>query len=169
MLAASTGSPIRRLVLNDVGPFIPAAALERIGGYVGADPTFLAQDALEVFLRHIHAPFGPLTDAQWHHLAQHSARPRDDGTLGLAYDPGIAAAFTMGEIVDVDLWPIWETVNCPVLVIRGKDSDLLSPEVAGQMVERGHDVRLVEIAGCGHAPALMDDNQIDIVRNWLNA
>ena len=169
MVAASTGSPIRRLVINDVGPFIPAAALQRIGSYVGADPTFLANDALEVFLRHIHAPFGPLTDAQWHHLAQHSARPRGDGTIGLAYDPGIAAAFAMGEIIDVDLWPIWEAVSCPVLVIRGEDSDLLSPEVAGQMVERGHDVRLVEIPGCGHAPALMDDHQIEIVRGWLDA
>ena len=169
MLAAQTGSPIRRLVLNDVGPFIPAAALERIGSYIGADPTFLANDALEVYLRHIHAPFGPLTDAQWRHLAEHSSRQRDDGMVGLAYDPGLAAVFTMGEITDVDLWPMWQAVTCPVLVIRGEDSDLLTSEVAGQMVERGHDVRLVEIPGCGHAPALMDDGQIEIVRDWLNA
>ncbi len=169
MLAAQTASPIRRLVLNDVGPFIPAAALERISGYLGADPTFLAEDALEIYLRHIHAPFGPLTDAQWHHLAQHSARKREDGMIGLAYDPGIAAIFTMGEIADVDLWSLWEQVTCPVLVLRGESSDLLTPEVAGQMVERGHDVRLVEIGGCGHAPALMDDDQIDVVRDWLNA
>ena len=169
MLASQTASPIRRLVLNDVGPFIPAAALQRIAAYLGADPTFLAEDALEVYLRHIHAPFGPLTDAQWRHLAQHSARKREDGMVGLAYDPGIAAVFTMGEIGDVDLWSVWETVACPVLVIRGESSDLLTPEVAGEMVERGHDVRLVEIAGCGHAPALMDDEQIAIVRDWLNA
>ncbi len=169
MLAAQTASPIRRLVLNDVGPFIPAAALERIASYLGADPTFLAEDALEIYLRHIHAPFGPLTDQQWHHLAQHSARRRDDGMVGLAYDPGIAAVFSMGEIADVDLWSLWDSVTCPVLVIRGESSDLLTPEVAGQMVERGHNVRLVEIAGCGHAPALMDDGQIGIVRDWLNA
>jgi len=169
MLAAQTASPIRRLVLNDVGPFIPAAALERIASYLGADPTFLAEDALEIYLRHIHAPFGPLTDAQWHHLAQHSARRRDDGMVGLAYDPGIAAVFTIGEIGDVDLWSLWDSVTCPVLVIRGESSDLLTPEVAGQMVERGHDVRLVEIADCGHAPALMDDGQIEIVRDWLDA
>lgn len=169
MLAAQTGSPIRRLVLNDVGPFIPAAALERIGSYIGADPTFLANDALEVYLRHIHAPFGPLSDAHWRHLAEHSSRRRDDGMVGLAYDPGLAAVFTMGEITDVDLWPMWQAVTCPVLVIRGEDSDLLTSEVAGQMVERGHDVRLVEIAGCGHAPALMDDGQIEIVRDWLDA
>ncbi len=169
MLAAQTASPIRRLVLNDVGPFIPAAALERISGYLGADPTFLAEDALEIYLRHIHAPFGRLTDAQWHHLAQHSARKREDGMIGLAYDPGIAAVFTMGEIADVDLWSLWEQVTCPVLVLRGESSDLLTPEVAGQMVERGHDVRLVEIGDCGHAPALMDDDQIDVVRDWLNA
>ena len=169
MLASQTASPIRRLVLNDVGPFVPAAALERIASYLNADPTFLAEDALEVYLRHIHAPFGPLTDDQWRHLAKHSTRRRDDGMVGLAYDPGIAAVFTMGEIADVDLWPLWEKVTCPVLVLRGESSDLLTPEVAGQMVERGHDVRLVEIAGCGHAPALMAEDQIAIVRDWLNA
>ncbi len=169
MMAATTGSPIRRLVLNDVGPFIPAAALQRIGSYVGADPTFLAKDALEIFLRHIHGTFGPLTDAQWQHLSEHSARPREDGTIGLAYDPGIATAFTMGEITDVDLWPIWESVSCPVLVIRGESSDLLTREVAEQMVERGDDVSLIEMADCGHAPALMDDKQIEAVRSWLDA
>lgn len=169
MMAATTGSPIRRLVLNDVGPFIPTAALERIGSYVGADPTFLAKDALEIFLRHIHGTFGPLTDAQWHHLSEHSARPREDGTIGLAYDPGIAAAFTMGEIADVDLWPVWDSVGCPVLVIRGENSDLLTRDVADRMVESGHDVTLVEMADCGHAPALMAEEQIDTVRGWLNA
>ena len=169
MLAAQTASPIRRLVLNDVGPFVPAAALRRIADYLGADPTFLAEDALEIYLRHIHAPFGPLTDAQWRHLAQHSARRRDDGMIALAYDPGIAAVFTMGEIADVDLWPLWEAVGCPVLVLRGERSDLLTADVAAAMVERGQDVTLVEIAGCGHAPALMDDAQIDIVTDWLDA
>ena len=93
----------------------------------------------------------------------------DDGMVSLAYDPGIAAVFSMGEITDVDLWSLWDSVPCPVLVLRGESSDLLTPEVAGQMVERGHNVRLVEIPGCGHAPALMDDDQIAIVRDWLNA
>lgn len=169
MLAAQAGSPIRRLVLNDVGPFVPAAALERIAAYAGADPSFLANDALEIYLRHIHAPFGTLTDAQWRHLAEHSSRPRDDGTVGLAYDPSIAQALSDGTIVDVDLWPVWDAVTCPVLVLRGAESDVLTPETARQMTTRGPATQVVEVPGCGHAPALMAEDQIEIVREWLDA
>ena len=168
MLAAQPNSPIRRLVVNDAGPSIPAASLQRIAGYVGADPSFPALDALESYLRQIHAPFGPLTDRQWAHLAEHSARRRDDGMLGLAYDPTIAAAFS-GEIEDVDLWPVWDRIECPVLVLRGAESDLLTADVAREMGTRGPTSRLVDIPGCGHAPALMAEDQIAIVREWLDA
>lgn len=167
MLAAQPNTPIRRLVLNDVGPFVPKAALERIGGYVGGDPVFADLGGLEAHLRQVHAPFGPLTDAEWRHLASHSARRRPDGTLGLAYDPGIAAAFT-GPMADVDLWMIWAQIWCPILVIRGEASDLLTAETAARMAARP-DTTLLTIAGCGHAPALMAPDQIQPIRDWLAA
>ncbi|MGP1396153.1 MAG: alpha/beta fold hydrolase [Inquilinaceae bacterium] len=167
--AAQPGNPIRRLVINDVGPFIPKAALERIAGYVGQDPSFADVDAVEAYLRAVHAPFGPLTDAQWRHLAEHGHRIRDDGTLGLAYDPGIAAPFRSQPVEDVDLWPVWDAVTCPVLVLRGAASDLLSAETAMEMTRRGPPATLIEIPGCGHAPALMDDVQIGHIRDWLDA
>lgn len=168
MLAAQPRSPIRRLVVNDVGPFIPAAALRRIAGYVGEPVAFEDIDQLERYLRVIAAPFGPLGDAQWRHLAVHSARELDDGRLGLAYDPGIAEAFK-GHLDDIDLWPIWERVRCPVLVLRGADSDLLRREDALAMTRRGPGAELVEFDGVGHAPALMDEGQIVAVRDWLAA
>ncbi|WP_026870471.1 alpha/beta fold hydrolase [Inquilinus limosus] len=165
MLAAQPNTPIRRLVLNDVGPFIPQAALQRIGSYVGQDPVFADIDGLEAYLRRVHAPFGPLTDAQWRHLATHSARRRNDGTLGLAYDPGIAAAFA-GPIADVDLWMVWDQIRCPVLVVRGAESDLLTAATAERMAARP-DTVLITVAGCGHAPALMAPGQIAPIRDWL--
>ena len=165
MLAAQPNTPIRRLVLNDVGPFIPKAALERIGSYVGLDPVFADLAALEAHLRRVHAPFGPLSDGQWAHLARHSAWPRPDGTLGLAYDPGIAAAFT-GALNDVDLWAVWGMIRCPILVIRGAESDLLTAETAARMAARP-DTTLLTIPGCGHAPALMDPDQTGPIRDWL--
>lgn len=168
MLAAQPNTPIRRLVVNDVGPFIPKAALQRIAGYVGGDPVFPDLGALEAYLRRVMAPFGALTDAQWAHLARHGARRRDDGTLGLAYDPGIAADFR-GDLADVDLWPVWDRIGCPVLVLRGVDSDLLLPGTAQEMTRRGPRARLVEFSGCGHAPALMDAGQIAMVREFLDA
>ena len=167
MLAAQPGSPIRRLVLNDVGPFLPKAALERIGAYVGADPRFESLDALESYLRQVHAPFGPLTAAQWRRLAERSARRLPDGAWALHYDPAIGAAVRAVPPQDVDLWTLWDAVRCPVLVLRGAESDVLLGETAEEMVRRGPRVRLVEFPGTGHAPALLAPDQIGVVRDWL--
>lgn len=166
LVAATPGQPIRRLVLNDIGAFVPKASLERIRDYLGNDPVFPDIAALEAELRRVHAPFGPLTDAQWRHLAETSSRVRPDGTIGLHYDPAIALPFKSVEVTDMDLAPIWMRVEAPTLVIRGAESDLLLRETAQQMAERPH-VRQVEIPGCGHAPALMDAGQIGIVTDFL--
>ena len=165
--AATPGSPIRRLILNDIGPFIPKAALERIADYVGADPHFPDLDAVEQYLRTVHAPFGDLSDAQWRHMAAHGARPLGGGGFGLAYDPAIGNAFSGDATDDVDLWEIWDRITCPVLVLRGAESDLLTRETAEEMTRRGPKARLIEFAGCGHAPALMAAEQIAAVREWL--
>ncbi len=169
MLAAQPLTPIRRLILNDVGPFIPKESLERIGSYVGLDPHFADIAGVEAYLRRVHAPFGNLTEVQWAHLARHSARALPEGGYGLAYDPAIALAFRAGPIADVELWPVWEEINCPVLVLRGAGSDLLTADTAAEMVRRKPGTKLVEFAGCGHAPALMDDAQIAVIRDWLEA
>ena len=166
-LAATPGTPIRRMVVNDVGPFIPRAALERIAAYVGTEPRFADLAEAEAYLRRVHAPFGPLSDAQWRHLAAHGTRPRPEGGFGLAYDPGIAEAFR-GGVADVDLWPVWDRVGCEVLVVRGAESDLLDAATAGRMVEAlGARARLVEFAGIGHAPAFMAEDQIAAVESFL--
>src|SRR5215470_576684 len=168
MLAAMPGSPIRRLVLNDIGPFVPKAALVRLAGYVGKDPAFADLAALEAYLRQVHAGFGPLGDDEWRHLAQHGHRRDAAGGLRLVYDPAIGRAFA-GEPVDVDLWSLWERVTCPVLLLRGGRSDLLLRETADAMTARGPRARLVEFPEAGHAPALMAAHQIAVVKDWLLA
>jgi pimeloyl-ACP methyl ester carboxylesterase len=172
MLAAQRGTPIAKLVLNDVGALIPKASIERIATYVGGDSHFADSAGLEAYLRRVHAPFGPLTDEQWRHMAEFGSRPGEQGGLKLHYDPAIAVPFRQQEPQDVDLWPVWEQVACPVLVIRGASSDLLLVETAAEMTRRGNaasagQVSLVEIAGCGHAPALMDDAQVATVADFL--
>jgi pimeloyl-ACP methyl ester carboxylesterase len=167
LLAAKEASPVRRLVLNDVGPFVSKAALARIGGYVGRDPHFADLEGAEAYLREVFAPFGPLTDEQWRHLALHGTRPVPEGGYRLAYDPAIAVPFKAGESQDVDLWAVWDAVRCPVLVLRGAESDVLPPEVAAEMRRRGPQAEVVEFAGVGHAPALMALDQIKAVRDWL--
>lgn len=170
MLAARPGSPIRRLVLNDIGPFIPKEFLERIRRYVGTDPRFADLDGLEAHIRNIHASFGPLSDQEWRHLATHSERLLAGGGVGLAYDPAIAkAAFGLDGPEDVEMWDIWAQVKCPVLVLRGAESDLLLPETVARMKASGPNCDAVDVTGCGHAPSLMPADQIAIVRDWLTA
>ena len=168
MLAAQPRSPIRRLVVNDVGPLVPRESLERLAQYVGKAPAFADVDAFERYLRQVAAPFGPLTDQQWRHLALHSSRRHDDGTVTVAYDPGIAHAFA-GELKDVVLWAVWDAISCPTLVLRGRQSDLLLSPTAQEMTRRGPRARLVEFDGVGHAPMLMADEQITVVSKFLSA
>lgn len=172
MLAAQPQTPVRRLVINDIGPLIPKAALKRIGRYVGGEERFESFEAVEAHLRRIHAPFGTLTDAQWRHLATHSAVPAEQGRLKLHYDPAIGLPFTQKEPEDVDLWPVWEKVGGATLILRGAESDLLPFDVATEMTRRGRAAasgrtRLIEIEGCGHAPALMEAAQTDAVAAFL--
>ena len=167
LLAAQPNSPIRKLVMNDVGPFIPKASLERLSAYVGKPVSYDSFDAFEQYIRVVSAPFGPLSDAQWRHLAETTARRGNDGRWGTNYDPAIALPFTKRPIADVVLWPFWDRVRCPTLVLRGKESDLLPDETAREMTTRGPKATLVEFPGIGHAPMLMADDQIDVVREFL--
>ena len=166
-LASLPHTPIQRLILNDVGPVIAAAALRRIGEYVGNAPKFPSMQAAEGYLRAVSESFGPLTDEDWRHLVMYSVRPVEGG-FSLVYDPAIGDVFrTMPIMADVELWSLYDAIRCPTLAIRGAESDLLAPETLVQMGQRGPCAQTVEIAGVGHAPMFMDDAQIRIVRDFL--
>jgi pimeloyl-ACP methyl ester carboxylesterase len=168
VIAATRGNPIRRLVLNDVGAVIPQDAMARIADYMTQPPeTFPDLAALEAHLRRVHAPFGALTDAQWRHLAETSAR-RVEGGMMLHYDPAMAEPIREQEPQEVDMRGLWALVSAPVLLVRGAESDVLPAATAREMAERAG-VRLAEIAGAGHAPALMDAAQIALVADFLAA
>jgi pimeloyl-ACP methyl ester carboxylesterase len=173
IIAETRGTPITRLVLNDVGPFIPAQALLRIRDYMVAssDSPIMSQfpdvDAVERHLRLVHAPFGKLTDAQWAQLARDSVRQQPDGRLAMHYDPKIAEPLRGHDPVDVDLWALWGGIRMPRLVIRGETSDLLLPDTLARMAASG--AATLEIADTGHAPALLDAAQISAVRSFLTS
>jgi pimeloyl-ACP methyl ester carboxylesterase len=168
MLAAHPRSPVHKLVVNDVGPLVPKAALERLAAYVGKAPPMRDLAELERYFRQVLAGFGALSDEQWRHMAATSARRNDDGTIAPAYDPAIGNAFA-GELKDVVLWPVWDAIRCPTLVLRGAESDLLLAETAHEMTQRGPKAKLKVFDGCGHAPALMSKDQIEVVRDFLLA
>ncbi|HSQ79601.1 MAG TPA: alpha/beta hydrolase [Casimicrobiaceae bacterium] len=164
--AAQPKSPVARLVVNDVGPVVEPAALARIGQYFGSDPDFATFAELEAYVRTVSAPFGPLTDAQWEHVARTNARQRADGRWCQGYDPRIAVPFR-AQPAPPDLWPSWDAIRCPTLVLRGAESDVLSAATAGEMSRRGPRPQLIEFAGVGHAPTLLDPGQVDAVARFL--
>ena len=167
-LAAQAATPVKKLVLNDIGPVIPRAALERIGAYAGNAPAFASFGEAEQYLREIAAPFGPHSEAQWRFLTENWVRREADGTWRPHYDPRIGDKFRANlPEKDMELWPLYDAVRCPTLVIHGAQSDLLLSGTAAQMRERGPKAKLVEIAGVGHAPTLLSAEQIGIVREFL--
>jgi pimeloyl-ACP methyl ester carboxylesterase len=165
LLAAQPGTPIRRMVLNDIGPFVPAAALARIRDYMVPPPDFADLHALEAHLRVIHGGFGVPDDAGWAEMARHSARARPAGGVTLHYDPAIATPIRAQEPVDVNLMAFWQKIEVPMLTIRGALSDLLLPETLAEM-ERSGSASLV-IPGVAHAPALMDEKTITAIGAFL--
>jgi pimeloyl-ACP methyl ester carboxylesterase len=165
-LAAGDETPIGRLVLNDIGPFVPREALVNIQTYLGLDLGFSSLEEVEQHLRMVHSGFGRLEDHQWRHLAEHGSR-RDERGWRLHYDPAIRTPYADLTGADIDLWPIWDKIACPTLVLRGAESTLLTEATAQEMQNRGPKATLVTIPEAGHAPALMAAEQIQTILRWL--
>ena len=169
MMAATPGAPIRRLVINDIGALVARAGLERIASYVGLDPKFDTLDALADAMAANFVGSEQVPRATILKLAEGAARKLPDGRYGLAYDPRIGDVFKANPPQDVDLFPIWDRIACPTLVLRGGVSDILSGPTAQAMTQRGPRARLVEFPGIGHAPWLVSEEQIGPVRDFLRS
>lgn len=167
---------VRRLVLNDVGPVIQWQALQRIGQYLGETGRFATVQQAADAMRLISTTFGPHTPAQWLALSAPMVKPINDGSgaLTLHYDPAIALPFdkvtpdsaAQGEAM---LWQLYDAITAQTLLVRGAQSDLLSHDTAMAMTQRGPKARLVEFAGVGHAPTLVQGDQVAAVTDFLLA
>lgn len=158
---------LRSLVLNDIGPKIADAALERIRTYAGKPPHFDRLSELEQYFRTIYKPYGWLSDEQWRRLTETSARRLPDGRITTHYDPNMVLQF-VHHPRDYDQWDAYDAIQSPTLCLRGESSDLLLPEVAAEMQRRGPRAAVVTIAGCGHAPALNVPDQLSLVERFLS-
>lgn len=178
-LAAQPQLALRRLVLNDVGPVIQWEALVRIGTYVGTNPSFESAQAAVDYLASISAGFGPHTPEQWRALSLPLLRERE-GRWWLHYDPAIGVPFKamtaaadeqaarqMVQAGEAALWGLYDAIQAPTLLLRGEQSDLLTPETALEMTRRGPRARLVTFGGVGHAPTLVAQDQVAVVRDFL--
>ncbi|MEQ9362107.1 MAG: alpha/beta hydrolase [Rhodospirillales bacterium] len=169
IMAAGPGTPVERLLMNDAGPVVTKESLQRIAAYLGTAPDFADMAEAESYFRLVHAPFGPLTDDQWAHLTRHSVREDANGRYVPKYDPAMAKPFEGAVSDDLVLWPVWDAIRCPVTVIRGAQSDLLRADTLAEMQARGPKTTVHEIPGVGYAPALMSDDQLDLIAGWLTA
>ena len=159
---------IRRLVLNDIGPEVAPQAIARIRTYAGNPAAFDTVSQLETYFRTIYQPYGWLSDAQWRRLTESSVRRLPDGRVTPHYDPAMVRQF-INHPHDHDQWPAWDSLELPVLVLRGVSSDLLLPEVAEGMRTRGPRAVVVTMPDCGHAPALNTSEQFGLVERFLAA
>lgn len=172
LLASLADSPVRKLVINDVGPTLHPEALNRIGEYIGHEVRFPTFEQAVQYIRAISLPFGPHTDEEWHKLAADVLRQDKDGQWTRTYDLNLSIPFKAAtpettEKGEAMLWKAYEAITCPVLLVRGAQSDLLTREVAGAMTERGPKARLVEFEGVGHAPTFMHADQIAVAKDFL--
>lgn len=167
-LAGIANSPIRRLVVNDIAPEVPFSALRRVTSYMGRRYEFPDLAAVEAHLRTTLAPFGPMTDADWRRMAKTSSVEAEDG-YHMAYDPGILQNFRRyWLLVHFNLWRYWEKITCPVLILRGTESDFLTRPLLERMLRRLPHAEVIEFEGVGHTPTLNAPEQIDPVIDWLN-
>lgn len=170
-IAGERAGLIDRLILNDVGPTVPRPALDFIHKVISQTYEFDTIPDLEKRMRETRGlTWGPMSDADWAHMAAHNARALENGMITYSYDPNIAAVFEEHPTGEVDLWPLWDRIRSHVFLLHGKKSVILTQGIVDEMKTRGPgptmDYHLFK--DCGHVPSLMDPGQIEIVRSWLN-
>ncbi|KTD22281.1 hydrolase [Legionella lansingensis] len=185
ILAGLPNSPIRSLILNDVAPQIPVHAIRRLGQYTGKIPEFKSKEEAKTYFKTIYASFGDLSEDQWDYLTNNSIKERSPGIYVAKLDPNIQTTKSWGQLLkeffqgprkalegilfDVDLWQFWQRVKCPVLVIHGKNSDLLLPEYIQKMQKDHPSLEVIEIENAGHAPMLFERDDQEKIARWLKA
>jgi len=171
-VAAMPGNPLRKLVLNDIGPVLDPTALARIGEYIGQPVRFATFEEAAAYIRSISGTFGPHTDEEWKKMAADVLVQDEEGQWVRHYDLGLAVPFKAATPESVHqaetlLWQAYDAIECPTLLVRGEMSDLLSRDVAQSMTKRGPHATLVEIAGVGHAPTFLHADQIAVAKDFL--
>ena len=166
-MAGMKNSPVRRLVINDIAPEVPFDALKRLTNYIGQNKLFVDLAEVETSLRESLAPFGPMTDEDWARMAIYSSYECNGG-YKLSYDPSISKNYIKyWNLVYFNLWKYWNNIKCPVLILRGMESDFLTKPLLKRMKRRLPHADVIEFEGVGHTPTLNAAIQIDPILEWF--
>ena len=171
-LGAKLPQAIRRLIINDIGPFLPVTGLQRTIRENSGQPTLNSWSEVQTYIRQRYAPTGRTTDAQWETLAKNQMQLNADGTYILHYDPdilGVLRNLPLEQIKPLEFWESWSALTCPILVLNGEESDMLLPDTLATMKSSHNNLTVVEMPGCGHPPSLTEASQIEAIANWLQA
>ena len=166
MLAAQPNSPLKSLILNDVGMIVPSLALQRLLTFASNDNKFLSFHEAKKYFQTVLAPLGINNPEHWDHLTQHGIIRDDKKDFRLAYDPAIGQALNQSNILHLESY--WQAIKCPVLVLRGENSDFLETEVVAKMKHSKPSAEFITIPDCGHSPSLMEPDQIKLIEEWLS-
>ncbi len=166
-LASAPNSPIRRLILNDIGAIVKKEVVAMLAHNLGTTPEFKTREELKHFLQHAYKNTGNLDDEHWEHMAQHDHHVNPDGSIRRAYDPNIFHAVGLYESTDINMWPYWDAIQCPTLVLHGAESLVLTQAICNEMVQHKPNTKIVTLPGVGHTPSLMLPQYIDIIEKWL--
>jgi len=168
VMAGMKNTPVRRLIINDIAPEIPFSAFRRLTSYIGQNLLFADIAEVEAHLRDSLAPFGPMTDEDWATMAIYSSH-ESDGGYRLSYDPSIAKNYKRyWFLVYFNLWKYWNNIKCPVLILRGTESDFLTKPLLKRMKRRLPHADVIEFEGVGHTPTLNASMQIDPIIKWFD-
>ena len=183
VLAAQVQSPIKRLILNDIGPQIPANAMRRLANYVGLEPSFNDLEEAILYYKKIFTHIGQLDEATWNRLVSHTIKKTSGGKYMAKMDQRIKMPFSKKAMLwnllrhptqllsenpfDLYLWEMWRKVNCPVLVIYGEKSDVLTPFIMEKMKHLKPETTFFEVKKTGHAPLLESDIEMEMIAKWL--
>lgn len=168
ILASMPNTPVQKLVVNDIAPEVPYSALQRLSQYLGKNPLFKNEAEAEAYFRKTFAPYGSMDDDKWAYMTKTSIYEVDGG-YRLAYDPMIAKNYKRYWLLAYfNLWSYWKRIQCPILILRGKESDFLTDNLLERMLKRQPEAELIEFEEVGHTPTLNVKNQIDPVLKWLN-
>jgi len=169
MLAAQPFSPIKSLILNDIGMIVPSLALQRIGTYARNDHGFSSFEDAKSYFQTILAPMGVVDSEKWDHITKYSTLASTPEALHLAYDPAIGESFLNQPTPTLHLETYWQSIQCPILVLHGEHSDFLPPDILTKMLYFQPKAKVITLPGCGHAPSLMEPYQIQAIGEWLGS
>lgn len=169
ILAAQPNTPIRKLVINDAGPAMSRETQISIGKYAGNDDRFNTFEEVVAYFKNLYSTWGKISDEHWINLARQSSRQLPDGIFSLAYDPAIVAPLkeNLDALQDVSVWPIYEAVQIPMLLLHGTESTILSSNLVEEMKQRNKNLEVIDFPGIGHAPSLTEESQVELIRTWL--